>query len=140
MAYDPDPGVSPVELPGDPFDEFETIGEVCAFVYSKCGEDALRELLARPIPGHPYTREDLLDCASELKSAGLSQVAAIVTDLSSNALPMDDMSFCVYTPDVPANVTAWLRSTRSRQQERQAAREERLKLVSRPGRKPKAKP
>jgi hypothetical protein len=76
----------------------------------------------------------LLDAAAELKGAGLGQAATIVTDLSSSALPMDDMSFCVYTPDVPANVAAWLRSTQRRQLDRQLAREQRLKPMGKPGR------
>jgi hypothetical protein len=115
---DPDNSSFPEELPDAPFDAFQTIGEIVAYVWHKEGEGALRELMARPIPGHPYTREDLLDTAAELRSAGLGQPAAILTDLSSDALPMTDWSFCCYTPDVPANQKSWLRAQQRRQEQR----------------------
>jgi hypothetical protein len=117
----------------DPFDQFESPAEVCAYVHRKLGEDSLRQLLAHPPKG--TTREDLLDTAAELSGAGLKQAATIVSELAATALPMDDISFCVYTPDAPANVAAWLRSTRRRQ----LAREQRLRPMGKPGR-PKAKP
>jgi len=90
-----------------------------------------------PVKGR--TREDLQDAAAELKGAGLSQVAAILTDLSSNALPMTDWSFCCYTADVLANQKSWLRA----QQQRQAERAEQRKRWAMPPtgpRKTKAKP
>lgn len=40
------------------------------------------KLMARPIPGHPYTKEDLLDVSAELKGAGLSQAAALMKDVA----------------------------------------------------------
>jgi hypothetical protein len=112
------------ELPDNPFDEFQTIGEVVAYVWHKEGEGALRELMALSIPGHPYTKEDLLDCAAELKSAGLGEAAAVLTDLSSGALPMTDWSFCVYSADVPANRKSWLRAQQQRQAEREIKRQQ----------------
>jgi hypothetical protein len=90
--------------------------------------------MALPLPkGLVRTKEDLLDDAAQLKEAGLKQVAAILTDLSSSALPMDDLSFCCYSADVPANRVSWLRA----QRQRQAQREQRLKPMGKPGR-PKA--
>jgi hypothetical protein len=111
----------------EPIDQFESPAEIYAYVHKKCGEGALRDLLARPLKGVTRTREDLLDDAGELKGAGLSQVATIVTELAAAALPMTDMSFCRYTSDVPANVAAWLRSMQRRQVERQLAREQKFK-------------
>src|SRR6476661_2256435 len=115
----------PTEEP-DPFDQFNSPAEVYAYTHRKLGEDALRDLLARPPKG--TTREDLLDAAAELSGAGLGgRAAAVVSEFAAGALPMDDMSFCVYTPDVPANVAAWLRSTQRRQQERELKRQQRFK-------------
>jgi hypothetical protein len=74
--------------------------------------------------------------AAELKGAGLKQVAAILTDLSSSALPMTDWQFCCYSADVPANRV-------SAQRQRQAQRAEKRKQWSLPPRgprKPKVKP
>jgi hypothetical protein len=124
MTDDPDDSF-PAEP--NPFDAFETPAEIFAYLFRKEGESALRELMSMPIKGVTRTREDLLDDAAELKSAGLTAVAAIVTDLSSGALPMTDMSFCRYSPDVPANVAAWLRSTQRRQLERQAEKNGQLR-------------
>jgi hypothetical protein len=120
----------PEEFPteeADPFDQFESPAEVCAYVHRKLGEDGLRQLLTHS-PKNP-TREDLLDVRAELSGAGLVQAATIVSELAATALPTD----------VPPNVAAWLRSTRRRQLDRQLAREQRLKPMGKAGR-PKAKP
>src|SRR6478672_3610801 len=113
----------PDELPteeADPFAQY-SIPEVCAFIHKKLGPDALRDLLARPIKGVDgkaivQSKEDWLDYAAELRSAGLNAVADVVDEFATAALPMDDLSFCPYTPDVPANRVSWLRAQRQRQE------------------------
>jgi hypothetical protein len=113
--------VSYPELPGrdDPFDEFETVAEVCAYIHRKLGEEGLRLLLTQPAPrGTALNRDDLLDIAAELSGAGLSKAAAVVSEIAATRLPMDDLSFCAYTPDVPANQRAWLRAQQRRQAQR----------------------
>jgi len=139
-------GLPPEELPADPFDHL-SIPETLAFVFRKEGEAGSRELLARPLPnGGKYSREDWLDWAAELKGAGLTAVAAILTELSSSAPAIDSMVFCPYlvspyseNPRNQTNISHWLRAQRQRQEQRQAAREERLRPMGKPGR-PKAKP
>jgi hypothetical protein len=76
----------------DPFADFESTGEVVAFVRRKHGETAVRELLAmmnEPVPAQPWllpqderlnitTRERLERTARELKSRGLKRLAKMV--------------------------------------------------------------
>jgi hypothetical protein len=114
------------ELPGDPFETFQTTGEVAAYVWHKLGKDGLRQLLAHP--PKDTTREDLLDISAELSGAGLGRAAAVVDELAATALPMTDMAFCPYKDTDAAsawhsaNVTAWLRSQERHQREREAKR------------------
>jgi len=129
---DPDDSL-PLEEAG-PFDKF-SIPETAAFIFKKYGPDALRELLSRPIKDLDgkstliRSKEDWLDYSAELKGAGLSACAAVVDEFAAAAPTMDSMVFCVYvdTPSNQTNIGHWRRCQQRRQEQRQAAREQRLK-------------
>jgi hypothetical protein len=113
-----------------PFDKF-SVPETCAFIFKKYGADALRELLARPIPHWDGTtlvqsKEDWQDVSAELRGCGLSQVADVVDEFAAAAPEMTDMQFCVYV-DTPQNATnrrSWLRAQQQRQAQRAIKREQ----------------
>ena len=118
----------------DPFDEFETGGEIAAFIYRKLGEDGLRQLLEHD--GTTYitrsSRDSLLDVAAELSAAGLRKAARIATEIAATKPPMTDLeAFCPYMvppyvnkPGNEHNVTCWLRSQRHLQRKRELKRKQ----------------
>ena len=89
----------PIEEP-DPFDEL-TGGEIAAFIYKKCGEDDLRQLLA--VIG---TRESVEEVADELSAAGLRKAARITAEVAATKPPMTDMVFCDYEPGSLTRISA----------------------------------
>ena len=140
MTYDPNPGEVPPELPDDPFGQFETTGEVAAYVWHKCGEDGLRQLLEHDVSNPILSREDVMDAADELGRAGLRKAASIATEMAATKPPMTDLSFCCYTkpPYVGQvgnvrNIEAWQRAEERRQSDaaHKRRRKKRARLASR---------
>src|SRR4030095_3318076 len=88
------------------FDELKTPAEIVGYTFHLEGEEGLRGLLKMlldtPLKGY-NTREDWLDCAAELQSAGLSLAAAIVSEHAANLLPMDHLIHCPSTTHCPPN-------------------------------------
>ncbi len=107
----------PPDLPADPFDYFESIGVVLAFVFSRGGgESALRALLGNESLN--LSREDVMEAARELNQAGMRTAAAIVTEIAATKPSADDLVFCPYDPNDPANkanVASWSKAQERRQ-------------------------
>jgi hypothetical protein len=130
-----------------PFDKF-SIPEVAAFIFKKYGADALRELLARPIPHWDGTtliqsKEDWQDVSAELRGCGLNAVADVTDEFAAAAKPMDDLSFCAYRVTDPSNATnirAWLRAQQQRQAQRAIKREQWTQPPTGPRKPYKVKP
>ncbi len=96
--------------PVEPFDAFQTAGEIFGFVYAKLGADALRELLAADAE-RPSTSESLSDAAAELDAVGLNKAAAIVREFA--AIAPSEMDLSPY-PLGTINHRAWLASMKRR--------------------------
>ncbi len=92
----------------DPWEQFETLGEILGFVHKQHGTDGILEVLKRDTKGK-FTREVLQQAASELKAAGLTKAAAVVAEFAASAPSMLDLRFCPYPADEEYNVNAWLR-------------------------------
>jgi hypothetical protein len=93
---------------GDPWEQFETLGEIVGFVHKQHGVAGIIEVLKRDTKSE-FTREDLQDAASELKAAGLTKAAAVVTEAAASAPSMFDLRYCPYPANDEYNVQAWLR-------------------------------
>jgi hypothetical protein len=115
----------------NPYEVFETIGELAAFVYRKEGVDGLRQLLHYDGDTRVtrWSREQMLDVADELNAAGLRKAAAITAEIAATKPLMTDMVFCPYlvppyseTPGNQHNISCWLRAEQHRQQRWQRRR------------------
>jgi hypothetical protein len=103
----------------NPWEQFETLGEIFGFVHKQHGLDGVRRTLELDTEG-VFTREALHDAARELKAAGLTKAAAVVTEFAANSPSMLDLRYCDYatqepyvsSPDNHYNIEAWRRSQR----------------------------
>jgi hypothetical protein len=71
----------------NPFEQFETLGEILGFIYARHGGPTLRELLDMFGTEAPsgLSREALESGAAELESVGLLSAAAIVRQYAKDA-------------------------------------------------------
>ena len=101
----------------DLFADFESAGEICAFVFHKSGADGLRECLGMTTEGSTVTltREFLEDAAGELEAVGLNKAADIVAEIAATKPSEIDLN--PYDPD-SANGRSWLASRTQRQRRR----------------------
>jgi hypothetical protein len=98
------PETLPDENGPDPFENFESVGAICAFLYKQCGADGVREALTM-VDG--FHREFLEDAAEELEQVGLGKVAAIVSEAAVK-LPAKADEKCPFPLD-SANGRDWQR-------------------------------
>src|ERR1700731_974069 len=114
----------------DPIDTLEDHDAPAAammnYVFVRCGEDGLRELLARLIDPDEelieelgftfkgYDREGLERDAAELLEMGLTRAADIVYEVAAAAL-LERELFCPYEPEDRANYERWNASFDRRQ-------------------------
>jgi hypothetical protein len=91
----------------DLFADFESAGEIAAFIYRKFGADGLRECLGITTEGSTTVlTSEFLECAAdELAEVGLSKAADIVADVSADSPSALDL--CPYDPD-SHNGKSWL--------------------------------
>jgi hypothetical protein len=71
----------------NPWEQFETLGEIFGFVHKQHGLDGVRRTLELDTEG-VFTREALHDAARELKAAGLTKAAAVVAEFAANSPSM----------------------------------------------------
>jgi hypothetical protein len=114
-------------LEPDPWDNLETLAEVCAFTARKFGEEGLRQALA--IVEGPSRRENFEDAAYELKAIGLTKAAAVVAEFAAACPSRADMVFCPYlvppyreSPGNERNIECWQRSEQYRAEEQRRKR------------------
>jgi len=112
--------------PPNPFDCFNTVAEICGFLWKRDGESVLRQLLAMPGVADS-NREPFEDAADQLRGVGLLAAAEIVAEFAAKLSP--EVETCPHDPNT-ANGRAWMQSYRNRQRERQKKRE-RLGLSAR---------
>jgi len=105
--------------PPNAFDCFNTVAEVCGFVWKQHGADGLRKLLAMPGVADSY-REHFEDAADDLRAVGLLAAAEIVAEFAEKLQP--EVEICPHDPNT-ANGRAWMQSYRNRQYQRQRKRE-----------------
>lgn len=87
----------------DPFEKADSPSAILAYVFSKAGEEGLRELLT-----HIETdKESLERDAAELDAVGLPDVAAIVMEAAAGALPASVMH-CPYAETDTRNYESWM--------------------------------
>ena len=105
-------------LEADPFDLFESNGELCGYIFKKCGETGLRQLLAYG----GTSKEWCLDIVAELDRVGLRRAAIIAAEVAASKLPADDLSLCPYqaepyrgSPGYAVNVKSWQQAQERRQ-------------------------
>ena len=81
------------ETSPDLFDEFQSAGEVAAYVFHKLGEAGLRDLLTNDGTSREWTE----DVVAELSAAGLGGASAIAAEVASSKPSMVDVeAFCPY--------------------------------------------
>ncbi len=115
---------TPAEEPS-PFDAFDSISEVCGFLYKLQGEEGLRECFDRLLARDEYRRfgpyrEELEQIAVELATVGLNKAADIIAEYAANA-PLE-IETCPYEPG-SANATQWYQSLMNRQSSAEMTRQ-----------------
>ena len=103
---------TPTHEAPNPFDAFDSLGVICAFIHKKLGADAVRQALEQADSLHPLTREFVEDGVAELKAVSLHKVAAILAGRAST-LP-SELDLCPYDPD-SINGRSWIASHQRRQ-------------------------
>ncbi len=114
------------EIEANPFDAFDSIAEICGFVWKKGGEDDLRKLLTMQVGS---CREPFEDAADDLRVVGLTKAAAIVAEFAEKLSPKVEV--CPHDPNTP-NGRQWLQFQKNRERQRQWERQrkrERLGLT-----------
>ena len=111
----------------NPFQGFGA-GETFGFVYHKCGEEGLRELLSVV---DSLTCEFLGDAAAELEKAGLSKPAAIVLEIAATKPSGLDVDNPYTDEEGSQNWLAWRKNWINRRQVETGELEERLRRENR---------
>jgi hypothetical protein len=73
----------------DPFEDFETMAEILAFVHQQCGIEGVETVLS----GSDTTQRDLVRAADEPEQAGLIHVADAVMALADQAPATTDAPY-----------------------------------------------